>query len=367
MTSKAERKTGSDSPRHATVCLFLRFFSPFFLVVISSAGLRADQPTWAGEAGTTWQAYQFTTDSTQPVPEMLDNEYGAPTAAVTVTSPFGTGWQDPAVAFSTPGVDADGAWDIGPAGSIAISLPMAPPNDDPGLFYRVDFHVYVIAYEIPVALPVISAPGLVLEGVASSSVVVKQETIGRYKGLTWTAAADILSGNTATILLTATAAGAVVDSVTIHTRYTRMGEPGFVYAAWTEANYPGVTDPAIIGFEAAPDLDGIGNGLKYYLGWTRGRSGPVMLVESAAPAALVFRHTRNKTGTPDISGAYEWSSDLVSWHGDGETAGGLAVAFTSLTTDTSPPDFDWVETTATVTSGSTAHLFVRLTVTQAGD
>jgi hypothetical protein len=344
-------------------------FSLRFLLVLSAglavfAPLEAQQPSWSGDSGTTHAGYQFTTNAVNPPPEGLVNPYGTPSATISVSEPLGAGWQDPSFSFTISGVNADGAWDLGPDGSIAITLPMAPENADPGLFYRVEFYVYAVAYEIPVQLPVISAPGLSLENISSNSVIVKQDTLGRYKGITWTAEAEVLSGNTVTLLLAATSAGALIDSVDIYTRYTLLGEPTYVYDAWTTANFPDVTDPSIIGFEASPDSDGISNGLKYFLGRERNATGPVISIESADTSSMVFRHTRNKTGTPDVIGAYQWSSDLINWQADGENANGISVNFSSLNINDSNPDFDLIETTATVIGGASDRIFVRLLVTQ---
>jgi hypothetical protein len=324
----------------------------------------AAEPSWAGEGNTASQVYQFTSNDPQPAPEILDNAYGQPSAGITVTAPFGTGWQDPALSYSISGVEADGAWDLGPDGSVVVTVPLAPASTDPGIFYRVEFYLYVVAYENPVALPVVNVPGLVLEDVASSTSLVKTDILGRYTAITWSAVADVPEGNTASLAFTATSQGALIDSIAVYTRHTVVGEPEHQYSSWVEAQYPGISDPALTGFGAAPDGDGIANGLRYFLGRERGDSGPVLELEQADGGSLIFVHTRNKTGTPDVSGAYEWSRDLVSWYADGETAAGISIAFNPVIRDDTGIGYDELAVTATIAGNHSGPIFARLKVTQ---
>jgi len=69
----------------------------------------------------TSQTWRFDTNSNPAAPELLDNIYGPPSAAITVDQ-NGTGWQDtdPVVYGS-----AQGWWDIG-TGSIVLTIPNRP-------------------------------------------------------------------------------------------------------------------------------------------------------------------------------------------------------------------------------------------------
>lgn len=367
MLDRLSRTARRLSPHPYPRLITLHFAPVLAAFFVMAASLQGGQPVWYGEAETTRALYPFSTDSLNPSPEVLENPYGSPSAVVTVTEPFGTGWQDPADAFSTPGVDADGAWDVGPDGSIALTIPFTAGPTDPGLEYRVEFYLYVVAYEVPVTLPEISAPGLVLENVSSSTETVKQDTLGRYTGLTWTAEAPVDGGNTVDLLFEAATAGAVIDSIDVHTRVTTTGEPQNVYGAWTDENYPGETDPGVIGFDAVPEGDGLANGLKYYLGVGKESSARALTMVGGASGSAVFTHTRIKSGAPDVAASYEWSRNLVDWYADGQSDGSTSVSFGAVLTDDSHPDFDVHTVTATVTIGEPDRIFCRLTVSQTTD
>jgi len=320
------------------------------------------QPQWAGAANTTEQNFRFTTPHLQAGAEALRNPYGNPQAAVVVTAPFGTGWQDPTAAFSTSGVNEDGAWDLGPEGTITVTLPFAPTLTDPGLSYRLEFHVRLVAYEIPVALPVVTAPGLGLEGVSSSVVTVKQETLGRYRAVTWTAAAAVAQGNAVSLLFTATSQGALIDEIEVHTRYTVVGVPQHAFSSWIAQAYPDQSDPAVIGFTATPLGDGVANGLKYYLGIDPGAQATPFTIVSADATTLVFTHSRNRQETPDVVGVYEWSLDLKEWLESGASLGAVSTSFATTLIDDSHPDTLLVEVTATTMGNDRAHIFARLRI-----
>lgn len=334
------------------------------VALLGGVGALAAQPDWAGDPDTTRQLFLFTSNAITAQPETVQNPYGSPWADVVVVEPAGTGWQDPQRQFTTPGVNEDGAWDIGPGGTITLGLPFAPPLGDPGLSYRIEFHVRLVAYEIPVAMPVITAPGLQLENVTSSVVTVKQDTLGRYREVTWTAAADVPAGNSASLLFTATSQGAVIDDIDVYTRYTVVGEPLHSFSGWIAQAYPGQSDPAVVGFHAVPDGDGIPNGLKYYLGQQPGIFAVPISIVSADATTFIFTHTRNRQDTPDVTGRYEWSLDLSNWLQDGESLGDISTSFAPALIDDSHPDFKVIEVTATTVGNDHRRIFARLRVAQ---
>lgn len=345
----------------------IRLFAGFLLVSLASGIAGATTPSWVGEPSTTAQIYRFTTNNPNPLPEELANPHGMPAAVVSVNPPQGEGWFGPDSLF--PGVDNEGTWDLGPSpdGFITVSLPFAPPQFDPGLFYELELFIYLVAYEIPVALPQVLLPGLEPTNVTSGAVTVKPDVLGRYRGLTWTASVTVPEGNQLTIRFAATASGALVDSIAIHTRYTLAGEPsGLVdsFAAWVGRTYPAETNPAVIGFTASPDGDGLANGLKYFLGLERGESTPALLIAAFEQSALTFTHPRSKKILPDISARYEWSTDLITWHDSGTSNNGVRVDFTPEVIDESHPDREIVRVLAAITEGAPAAFFVRLSVTQ---
>ena len=196
-----------------------------FLLVISSAAHAATPlPVWYGEPNTTRSGYQFSTSSTTPSPEVSVNPYGLPTATVAVGS-FSTGWQNPATPFTLPGVEADGAWDLGVSGTMTLMVPFAPAAPGPGQSYRVDFLVYMVGYDGPTSLPTLTTPGLAVTDLTSSDALVLADPPGAWRSRTWMGTAENVTGNFATFQLNAPSNGSVVDTYEIHTRFTLVPEP----------------------------------------------------------------------------------------------------------------------------------------------
>jgi hypothetical protein len=63
-----------------------------------------------------------------------------------------------------------------------------------------------------------------------------------------------------------------------------------------------------------------------------------------------------------VTAAYEWSTDLANWQGDGESFGGVTVTLDDggEPWDDTDPEIDIYEVTATVTAGTATKLFVRV-------
>ncbi|WP_338684955.1 alpha/beta hydrolase [Haloferula helveola] len=116
------------------------------------------------------------------------------------------------------------------------------------------------------------------------------------------------------------------------------------------------------GFEDDPDGDGNASGLENFLGTPPDVSGPTGFeVMSAGGPNFVFSHPENPTPADDLIAAYQWSTDLGTFHEDGATDGsGTTVSF-SRATDTPVPGTTTVTATA---SGPSIpdRLFVRLRV-----
>jgi len=58
----------------------------------------------------------------------------------------------------------------------------------------------------------------------------------------------------------------------------------------------------------------------------------------------------------------QWSIDLVNWHHSGDSAGGVTVTFSERLIE-SHSDYEIVELTSTIDSGTSPCLFFRMTVT----
>jgi hypothetical protein len=133
------------------------------------------------------------------------------------------------------------------------------------------------------------------------------------------------------------------------------------YAAWISGFFPGEFDPAIVGFDADPDADGLSNGVESILGTSPDAATPGLTAPApSASGALVFTATLAKKLPDDVARAWEWSRDMVHWFADGAADGLTTVDFTESTIDASNPAFDRVEITAAATGMPLARLFVRL-------
>lgn len=131
------------------------------------------------------------------------------------------------------------------------------------------------------------------------------------------------------------------------------------YDAWRDVEYPGETDPAVIGFTAAPFGQALPNGFRYYLG--NGENDAAILTLSGQTGAdWVYRHPRVEPARSDVGASYEWSTDLEHWQDGGESRGGVTVDFT---TSAGAPDASGivsVEVRATPSGVAVDRLFVRL-------
>lgn len=143
------------------------------------------------------------------------------------------------------------------------------------------------------------------------------------------------------------------------------GTAGTTFASWIEGFYPEESDPQIVGFNADPDGDGIANGIEQYLGTAPNAASSGLVAVSSTASSVTVTHSLTNDPATDSTAAYEWSSDLATWHASGDTNGsGVTATISSATiTDQEAPLNDTVEVTATVTAGSSARIFLRLEVT----
>jgi hypothetical protein len=141
----------------------------------------------------------------------------------------GTGYQDPLEPTEIHRVD--GAWDLGPDGSISLDIPVAP-TPGPGESYIVDVFVAVV-YEP--TLGIFNVPDIIYTpaSIASTSENPIFEPDGDF--FFWgLKTSETTIGNVPTelisVLIDATgASGSLIDTVEVHTRYTLVPEPS-VYA-----------------------------------------------------------------------------------------------------------------------------------------
>jgi hypothetical protein len=132
------------------------------------------------------------------------------------------------------------------------------------------------------------------------------------------------------------------------------------YALWIDGFFPGSDDPLVIGFGADPDFDGIANGVEALIGGNPNSPGVFATTELTKDGnTFTFLYPQDKSVPVGVTAAYEWSTDLANWQGDGESFGGVTVTLADELFDEGD-DVDLYQVTATVTAGTAAKLFVRV-------
>jgi len=132
------------------------------------------------------------------------------------------------------------------------------------------------------------------------------------------------------------------------------------FATWIAGFFPGETNPAIIGFDADPDGDGLSNGVESILGTapdipTQGLHSPI-----SVSGALVFFTTLAKSPPSDVERTWEWSPDMVRWFPDGTGDGSTVVKFTEIVVEKGNRVRNQMEIIAAPATPATPILFVRL-------
>lgn len=152
------------------------------------------------------------------------------------------------------------------------------------------------------------------------------------------------------------------DSLSLELTYT-AGTPPDDFATWI-GGFPGAG--AQSGFGQDPDGDGIDNGVENFLGSAPDVFNAGLTIASTTGSSVTAAHTQTNTLASDVTGGYEWSSDLVSWNASGATDGnGVTATINAVVTDDQEaPGLDAVQVTATVTNGANRRLFLRVTASQ---
>lgn len=137
------------------------------------------------------------------------------------------------------------------------------------------------------------------------------------------------------------------------------------YATWIADAYPGVTDPAIVGFSADADGDGIPNGVEYAfaLDPKNGEAGALISQGAGSPFFVPFTHRRAKVLPPPVLIKYQWSTDLIQWYDAGASdTNQNVVTIAEDTVDTSNAAYDIVSGHASRDEGSALKVFIRAKV-----
>jgi beta-glucanase (GH16 family)/regulation of enolase protein 1 (concanavalin A-like superfamily) len=125
-------------------------------------------------------------------------------------------------------------------------------------------------------------------------------------------------GNYALRLLSSNASGTVSRALAV-TASTPL-DPA-IFADWQQLNWPGQSNPAIIGPDADPDRDGLRNFLEWALHLNPAASDPFAPNLAHKGAVLDFTYTRRKTAPGEATFTVEWSDTLApgSWSNAGVT------------------------------------------------
>jgi autotransporter-associated beta strand protein len=145
--------------------------------------------------------------------------------------------------------------------------------------------------------------------------------------------------------------GSSFDSVTLNPN------PANTYASWI-SGYPAVG--ALSGFNDDADRDGIVNGIENLFGTNPTQSSQGIVQVARSGNTVTFQHPENASPAADVTADYVWSTDLVSFHANGATAGGISVNFAD---SANTPVAGTTTVTATVTGTMPAKLFISLKAT----
>lgn len=114
------------------------------------------------------------------------------------------------------------------------------------------------------------------------------------------------------------------------------------------------------GIDDDPDGDGIANAIEAWLGTDPGQANELITDLTSDGLSTTFEHSQNETPPSDLSGSYEWSTDLANWYpanGIDGPANGSTLVINSLTSASS--------TMATATaSGEMKKRFIRIIASQ---
>lgn len=170
-------------------------------------------PCWRGQGDSTFQEWNFTTNSNPAAPETSLNTNGTALAAI-AKAPAGAGWLNGLFLFGTN----QGVWDLGGAGSMSLSVPNSVKP--PGYWKLVSVQVYQFRDGgIYNRFAAVNVPGATLLG--TNTAVATTNVVGPGLTVTWVVHQSLWlidpSPAVESIVITAPPNGAAIDRVIVDT------------------------------------------------------------------------------------------------------------------------------------------------------
>lgn len=114
------------------------------------------------------------------------------------------------------------------------------------------------------------------------------------------------------------------------------------------------------GLNDDPDGDGVDSGVENFFGTDPSSFSKGLVAGAVSGGTFSFTHPQSSNPAPELNATYRWSTDLASFHNDGDSSGGTTVDF-SVQADT--PQAGVSTVTATVSGTPITRLFVDVEVT----
>lgn len=130
------------------------------------------------------------------------------------------------------------------------------------------------------------------------------------------------------------------------------------FADWI-SGFPGVG--AETGLDQDPDGDGTDSGVENFFGTDPGAFSTGLIAGTVSGGTFSFTHPQGSKPAPELTATYRWSTDLTSFHNDGDSVNGTTVNFT-VQADTPEPGISTVA--AAVTGTPVDRLFVKVEVSE---
>lgn len=128
-----------------------------FLLAFPHIGSAHDlvKPSWRGDEGTTYQQWTFDDNNNPAGPEVINNDYGTASAAITVGR-FGSGWLDQLSGLGSQ----SGYWDLGfDCGQIVLDI-----DNNPQMTLFKEVWIQVTYFEDLSQAPTVEVPGAAYTG-----------------------------------------------------------------------------------------------------------------------------------------------------------------------------------------------------------